>query len=141
VARSFIAERVFGDSEEAAANRRFLEELVHPAVGRRLRAELCELRQQDVSAVVLDVPLLLEAGYAPDCDRLLFVDTPEPDRRERAAVRGWSAEEFAAREAAQRPISEKRSAATDTVANHGSSQDLALAVADFWRRRVVTAEP
>ena len=60
------------------------------------------------AAVVLDAPLLLEAGWKPLCDFVLFVDVPHETRLARARSRGWSDAKFARREAAQWPAAEKR---------------------------------
>jgi len=84
---------------------------------------------------VLDVPLLLEAGWDAECDAVLFVDTPLELRRRRAVDRGWSAEEFAAREASQAPVEEKRRRATEVVP--GDDEHAARrAVAQFWTTTV-----
>ncbi len=130
--RSEVAKRVFGDSPEAIAERRFLEGLVHPRVRERLKAELANAAQRGVSVAVLDIPLLFEAGWADECDAVLFVETPLEIRRQRAAVRGWSAEELARREASQMPIEEKRAAADEIIP--GDSETAAReAVERVWR--------
>lgn len=136
--RSAIAEKVFGDSPAAIENRRFLEQLVHPRVRQQIRGRLAELREQQrggqkVTAAVLDVPLLLESGYRDDCDRLLFVDTPNDARTAHAEARGWAPYELAQREAAQKPLAEKRAAATDVILNDGALEALTTRVAEFWR--------
>ena len=66
-------------------------------------------------AIVIDAPLLLEAGWEPLCDLILFVDAPRSLRLERARQRGWSEAEFDYREAAQRTLDDKRRAATNIV--------------------------
>ncbi|QDV78194.1 dephospho-CoA kinase [Botrimarina mediterranea] len=130
--RSEVAKQVFGDSPEAIAERRFLEGLVHPRVRERLKAELANAAQRGVAVAVLDIPLLFEAGWADECDAVLFVETPLEIRRQRAAVRGWSAEELARREASQMPIEEKRAAADEIIP--GDSETAAReAVERVWR--------
>ena len=133
IIRAEIANRVFGDTDKAADNRQFLEQLIHPRVSKRIQSGLAQLREQQVTAVVLDIPLLLEAGYQQDCDRLLFIDTPEQTRAALAQARGWSQQELCWREAAQRPISEKRAIATDVIQNDSSLAVLRDAVNLFWR--------
>ncbi len=129
--RSAIAERVFGDSEQAASERRFLEELVHPRVRSRLTAELAEAKERGAPAAVLDIPLLLEADWADACDAVLFVDTPQSTRQQRAAERGWSAEELAKREAAQTPLAEKRAKA-DAVVPGADEAAARAAIGAIW---------
>ncbi|TWT93371.1 Dephospho-CoA kinase [Botrimarina colliarenosi] len=136
--RGEIARRVFGDDAAATAERRFLENLVHPRVRQRLRAELDRIAGggaagQGVAVAVLDIPLLIEAGWADECDAVLFVDTPLAVRQQRAATRGWSADELARREASQTPIDAKRAAADVVVP--GADEAAAREVVDrVWRR-------
>jgi dephospho-CoA kinase len=52
------------------------------------------------TVVVLDVPLLVQAGWADWCDRLVVVSCSEEVRRQRLAARHWSRTEQEAREAA-----------------------------------------
>lgn len=125
VQRSEIASRVFGDGEAATTERRFLESLVHPRVRERLTAELAEAAAAGSAAAVLDIPLLLEAGWADQCDAVLFIETSEENRRKRAAERGWDAAELARRETAQTPIAEKREGADALI--RGDDADAARA--------------
>ena len=104
-----------------------LERLVHPVVERRLAARLeGHLERGDVPAVVLDVPLLLEAGpFAARCDLLLYVESPRSERRRRAmAHRGWAGDELDRREARQIAPEEKRRRADVVIRNDGSAADL-----------------
>jgi len=133
VDRRHLAQLVFGEGAEAEKNRRELEALLHP----RIRSLLLSEREAFASdgqtpAVVLDAPLLLEAGWDTMCDFLLFVDCPLEVRQHRAAQRGWSAEEFSRREAAQMPLDEKRRRATHVLLNSGSETKLRKAVAELW---------
>ena len=84
--------------------------------------------------MVIDAPLLFEAGWGELCDVLLFVDSPLADRQSRAEnLRNWSPQEFATREAAQMPIEEKRLRATHLVSNDGSLEGLTAQVRQFWQ--------
>src|SRR2546430_1610745 len=118
VDRSAIARRVFGTAEQAAAERKFLEDLLHPRIGRRLNQERDQAAADGKAAVVLDAPVLLEAGWGPMCDLILMIDSPRELRLERATARGWSETEFDRREAAQWPADEKRRHANVVIANH-----------------------
>jgi dephospho-CoA kinase len=135
VRRGEVARRVFGDGDGPLAERRFLEGLVHPRVRQRLRADLDAALETGAPAAVLDVPLLFESGWSAECDAVLFVDTPEHVRRERAALRGWSDEAFALRESAQMPVEEKRRR-SDLVIPGESPEAAGAAVADAWRTYV-----
>jgi len=105
VNRAAVAAAVFGPTPDHEAALRDLEAIVHPRVHRRIESEIARIRRAGAPAagrrvVVLDVPLLVRAGWAGRCDRLIVVECDEAERRRRLAARGWSAEQQAAREAA-----------------------------------------
>jgi dephospho-CoA kinase len=131
IARPAVAARVFGHSE-AAAERRWLEELVHPRIRERIVAEVARLPDDSVPAIVIDAALLFESGWNDVCQVVAFVDAPRDERLQRALTRGWTAEEFSRREAAQMPIEEKRTLASQVIDNSGSLADLQAEVAKFW---------
>jgi dephospho-CoA kinase len=135
--RTAIAEKVFGSSADATTERRFLEELLHPRIGRRLEAERQEFAAAGSPAVVLDAPLLLEAGWQAMCDVVLMVDAPRETRLARARARGWTEAEFNQREASQWSVDKKRRAADVTINNDGSEAELRLAVTAVWDRYIV----
>ena len=65
-----------------------------------------------VRFVVLDAAVMLEAGWADACDRLVYVDASRDVRLARLAARsGWKPAEVAAREAAQLAPEAKRARA------------------------------
>ena len=100
ITRRWIAERVFGPGPDSARELAWLEALVHPRVHRRIATALEACRREGVGVAVLDVPLLLQAGWAHTCTRIVVVECPDAIRRSRLAARGWSAEEQEARETA-----------------------------------------
>lgn len=105
VCRRSLAQRVFGPSPEQAAALAALEQIVHPRVRDRMEHELARLRKApdaggERTVAVLDVPLLVQSGWAEACDRLVVVECADAIRRDRLAARGISAEQQAAREAA-----------------------------------------
>lgn len=134
--RRCIAERVFGPAEGQTVERKFLESLVHPHVRRQLKKELAELRSAGQAVAVLDIPLLLEAGWDAECDLLVLVDSPQTERLARAVDRGWDLDELARRESAQAPISEKRERADTVIHNDGTPEGLRSAVDEFCCRRI-----
>jgi len=114
VDRKVVAEIVFGEPAERAR----LEALVHPIV-RADRATLLErARSGGRPGVVLDAPLLFEAGFDGVCDAVIFVDAPLEMRVERVRrTRGWTEEELLRREKAQLPLEEKRRRSDVIVSN------------------------
>ena len=134
--RGAIAARVFAPTPEAAVERRWLESILHPRIRERFVAEIARLRDVGAPAVVVDAPLLVEAGWQTLCDELVWVECPESLRRQRAATRGWPPGEFERREAVQMPIDEKRLLATWTVDSSGALADLPQRVRQFWAERI-----
>jgi dephospho-CoA kinase len=134
--RSAIARQVFAAGDRADSERQFLESLLHERIGRRLEAQRIHFANEGRPAVVLDAPLLLEAGWSPLCDVLVMVDSPRGDRLARAQKRGWSSQEFARRESAQWPVDEKQRAAHVRIANDGTLDELREAVRSVWERYV-----
>jgi len=99
-----------------------LNAIVHPEVRRALLAGLAEAGD---TPVVLDVPLLLEAGpLAERVDVWVFVEAPEEAREARAAARGWDPGERARREARQADLQAKRRRAGHRLENRGTIEDL-----------------
>jgi dephospho-CoA kinase len=120
VDRRAIAGRVFSDPDARAR----LESLIHPWIAAR-RAAAFAAAPAGTRALVIDAPLLLEAGLGASCDRILFVDAPLGVRQARvAAARGWTPAELARREAAQMPLDQKRALAHHVIRNDGDPASL-----------------
>jgi dephospho-CoA kinase len=130
--RSVIATNVFGDTPAATAEREFLQSVLHPRIQAALDAKKHAFAAAGCPAVVLDAPLLLEAGWAPQCDSIVMVDSPRETRLARTRQRGWTEAEFARREASQWPVEKKRAAAAITLSNNGSVEELRPAVKAIW---------
>lgn len=121
VDRRKIASIIFSDPEA----RRRLEGLVHPLIRAQRVAELERAQTTGAPALVIDAPLLFEAGLDRECDAVIFVDTPRQERLARlAASRGWDETEVRRREAAQMPTEEKQRRAAYAVNNQGTRADV-----------------
>ncbi|MDP5280490.1 dephospho-CoA kinase [Sphingomonas sp. DG1-23] len=128
VDRTALREAVFGD--EAAFAR--LEALVHPAVARERDAFLAANAEAPV--VVLDVPLLFEAGGWARVDKVVVVSAPPEVQRARVLGRpGMSVERFEAILVRQLPDAEKRARADFVI-----STDAPLAETRAKVRAVLT---
>ncbi|HYV97432.1 MAG TPA: dephospho-CoA kinase, partial [Gemmatimonadaceae bacterium] len=103
--RAALRHIVFGNADE----RRALEAIVHPEVGRLRDRALTAARARGDAVIVYDVPLLFEAGLEDTVDRIVLVEAPDHVRKARAMQsRGISAFEADAMLAAQMPSGEKR---------------------------------
>lgn len=105
IRREVLARRVFGPTAGHAAALEMLEAIIHPRVGQRIEAAIADARGRAAArgrprAVVLDVPLLVQAGWAPVCDRLIEVECDHAVRRRRLADRNLTIAEQEARDAA-----------------------------------------
>ena len=111
---------VFKDPLERAR----LEAFIHPRVETE-RAKMFTAAPAGTRALVIDAPLLLEAGLADACTRIWFIEAPEQIRHTRVMTsRGWTADELARREAAQWSLDRKRAAAHDVLRNDGDPASL-----------------
>jgi dephospho-CoA kinase len=135
VDRSRLARLVFSQSPEGVRRRQDLERLTHPEIARLLARQI-ETLPPDTPLVVLDAALLLEAGWDKLCGKFVFVDAPPEVRLARAKARGWSAEEFAAREAAQESLDFKRRRADVVIDNAGPLEDTQVQVQRLWQSLV-----
>jgi len=124
IIRRAVAARVFGPSQGTAEEREFLNSVTHPRIRQRLSQRLGELRTARTALAVVDAALLFETRWDELCNGVLFVDVPQMVRLQRAQARGWTAEQFAAREASQWPVDAKKSRATWVVDNSGPLSDL-----------------
>lgn len=109
-----IAAIVFHKPEERAR----LEALVHPLVKHGREQVVERASAEGRVGVVVDAPLLFEAGSDKEVDCVLFVDTPREMRLHRVKqTRGWDEAELARREAAQWPLDKKRDLSHAVVRN------------------------
>ncbi|HEX8200206.1 MAG TPA: dephospho-CoA kinase [Isosphaeraceae bacterium] len=122
---------------------RDLERILHPRMRQTfLKAIRRAMRKGEARAVVLDAAILLEAGWDDLCDRVVFVDAPEDQRRARLAERrGWSPETLAARERAQWPLDRKRGAADVVLPNESSPEALRPEATRLWEQLLRGAVP
>jgi dephospho-CoA kinase len=123
VNRTALSERVLGEPQAL----RLLESLVHPAVAREREAFLAAHAAAPV--VVLDIPLLFEAGGWRDVDKIAVVSAPPDVQRARVLARpDMTAEKFENVLARQLPDSEKRARADFVIPTGGSLDETRQAV-------------
>jgi dephospho-CoA kinase len=120
VDRAAVARRAFADEQ----GRAWLEATVWPLVGERMGIWLEQARALEPSprAIVIEVPLLFEAGLEGAYDATIAVVASEERRERRAAERGHAlTAERAARQLSQE---EKARRATYAIENDGSVDEL-----------------
>ena len=118
--RTKVAGIVFTD----AAERRRLERLTHPWIEKQ-RKEYFTSVGLDVRALVIDAPLLFEAGVDSVCDAVIFVDAAPTTRLARVmSTRNWDKSMLERREDSQMSLDEKRNRADYVVLNDDDLDDL-----------------
>lgn len=123
VNRGALAERVLGEPEAL----RRLEALIHPAVASEREAFLAD--HDSAPLVVLDIPLLFEAGGFEQVDKVVVVSAPAEVQRERVLARpGMSPEKLERILARQLPDEQKRAGADFVIATGGPKGDTRRAV-------------
>ena len=124
--RTAVARHAFAVPEERA----WLEQQLWPRVGQRMAAwiEAERGRAEPPRALVVEVPLLFEAGMEAGFDATIAIVADEAVRAERAGARGHEAvNERTSRQLTQ---AEKAERATYVVTNDGTVQDLETALSD-----------
>ena len=127
--RPLMARRVFTDKEA----RERLNAIVHPFVAREIRARLEDLERRGVKMVLVEVPLLFEAGLAAGYDKVIVVDADPQEQRERLQARDQrSAAEIQGLINAQMPLADKVSRADYVVDNRGSLEETQRQLQTIW---------
>jgi dephospho-CoA kinase len=128
--RPGLGRLVFGDPAALAD----LNAIVHPLVRARSEELTAAAAARGVTAVVQDVPLLVETGLAGGYDKVIVVEAPLELRLERLAGRGLDAETARARIAAQASDEQRRAVADEVLDNSGSVEELRVQVDAAWAR-------
>ena len=128
--RRKLADIAFADGEKLTS----LNNIVHPVVLRRAE-QLIERYNRDpaVKAIVLDMPLLAEVGWAKRCDKLVFVDCKRALREDRAKKTGLFDENYLKiRENFQISLDNKLNITDNIIDNNSGLSTLARQVADIF---------
>ena len=112
--------------------------IVHPAVRTQIRQSIQAIQRRNPRAVVvLDVPLLLEAGAHYRVDAMVVVSAPLQAVARRLARRsGWTLAELKRRQGTQMPLREKERRADFVVRNNGSRPSTRRQVVRIWKQVV-----
>ncbi len=130
-----LAAVVFDDVDKLSS----LNEIIHPFVLRRAEELIARYDRQDqVKAIVLDMPLLVEVGWAERCDKLIFVDCKQELRVARAKKKGFDQNQLKIREKFQISLDNKVSLADNTVINNSGLSALVRQIADIFSDFTIT---
>ena len=125
-----LAEVVFDDTEKLSS----LNKIIHPFVLKRAEELIGQYsRQRPVVAIVLDMPLLVEVGWAKRCDRLIFVDCKRQIRIDRAKKMGvFDENQIKNRENFQISLDNKAAIADNVIDNNSDFPALVRQVAGIF---------
>ncbi|MBC7339910.1 MAG: dephospho-CoA kinase [Firmicutes bacterium] len=128
--RKRLADIVFGDPQALAD----LNAITHPPIVEMIRQRIEEARNEGVQVLVVDAPLLLEAGMEGMVDEVWVVTCTREQQIERLCRRtGLSPREAEARMRAQMPLEEKVRRADRVIPNEGSLAQLRAEVERHWQ--------
>jgi len=137
--RKRLGEIIFNDPDKKAR----LDAIVHPLVFERSAERIAQIAAQTPDAVVImDIPLLFEAGMKSDLAEVIVVYVPEKLQLERLMNRDGIDEQAAmARIRSQMPIEEKRRRATVVIDNSGTTFDSRRQALAVFRRLMQRSKP
>ncbi|MDP2905626.1 MAG: dephospho-CoA kinase [Candidatus Omnitrophota bacterium] len=108
-----------------------LDQCLHPRVIALIKKSI---RCARAKVVVLDAPLLLEAGLGQVVDKLIVVTASRAKQMRRARIKmGLEEKEITSRITAQIPLEEKAAMADFIIDNNGSLQKTRRQVTQIWR--------
>ena len=117
---------------ENASQLTLLNEIIHPVVIEHIEQLIKEYKQQNhIKAIVLDIPLLIEIGWAKRCSRIIFVDSNEKLRLERAKKLGYNKKQLKIREKYQISLDNKLKLADNIIENNSDFSALVRQIADI----------
>ncbi|MGD2278635.1 MAG: dephospho-CoA kinase [Candidatus Omnitrophota bacterium] len=128
VDRKKLAEKVFFDRKKLNS----LSDILHPVVVSRIKEEM---RRHEDDVVVIDAPLLIEAGLHEMMDIVIVVFADYETQLKRAADRGFSEETAKSIIAMQMPLAEKVKFADFTIDNSSDDKEtVKQGVEKIWQK-------
>lgn len=114
--RKALGRLIFADDKK----RKRLNEITHPGIRARIRQEVEALKESS-RIVVVDAPLLFEAGLDTEMDSVIVVYADEERQVERLKARDLNEDEARRIIAAQMPVNEKVKKADYIIDNSGDA--------------------
>lgn len=128
--RKKLGEIVFGNPELLSQ----LNIITHPKMNEAVKAKLKEYRKKGVEVVVLEAPLLIEAGWVSLVDEVWVTVAPESAVLKRLAEKGMSKKEALARIHSQLSLEERAKHAYVVISNDSDVKELKSKVYDLWQK-------
>jgi dephospho-CoA kinase len=128
--RKKLGEIVFGNPELLSQ----LNKIMHPKMNEVVKTKFKEYRRQGVEVVVLEAPLLIEAGWASLVDEIWVTVAPQSAVLKRLTEKGLSRKEALARIHSQLSSEERIKHADVVIYNDGDLDKLKTRVRELWQR-------
>jgi len=127
--RKKLADIVFKNHENLVK----LNLITHPAIYRRMQNNIEKYRQQGVEVLIIDAPLLIEAGWATKVNELWVTIAPQEVISSRLERRGMSREDIQSRMRLQTPPEERVKLATLVINTDVPMDKLKNAIGELWQ--------
>ena len=130
--RNMLGDIIFNDHQK----KQLLNSIVHPHVNQEVNRQIKKIQKTHPNAViVLDIPLLIEAGMHDDLSEIIVVYTPQDIQIQRLMQRDRISEADAlARVQSQMSIEEKKQQATLVIDNSGTIENTRRLTLDIFKR-------
>lgn len=127
--RRILSDIVFADAGKLSS----LNKIIHPLVFKQTEELIKRYRRQSqAKAIVLDMPLLVEVGWAERCDKLIFVGCKRRLRVSRAKKMGLDENQIKIREKFQISLDNKAEIADNQLNNNSDFTALVRQVTDIF---------
>jgi len=126
VNRDVLRKKVFTEGRDLEK----LNKLMHPAILASIRKKIDKIEGE---VIVIDAPLLIEAGLHEDVDIVVVVSVPKETAIGRVMQKGLSREEAENILLRQLPLSEKEKAADYVIDNNDNIQVTNEGVEKLWK--------
>lgn len=128
--RRAIGRKVFGNAPE----QQWLDDTSHPILERAMLRQIEAKQTKNFPLIILDVPLLFEAGWDKMTEENCLVFVDETTQLERLMRRnGYTESEARGRIAAQMPLAEKKQRADTFIDNNGSLEESFAQAEKLWK--------
>lgn len=132
--RPCLADIVFNSPDQ----KEILNRIVHPFVFEETDRQIREIRRENpLSVIIQDIPLLIESGMHRNLSEIILVYTPEHLQLQRLMSRnGFSENEAMLRIRSQMPIEDKKRFATMIVDNSRDMEDTRQQTLDVYKKLI-----
>lgn len=131
--RQALANVIFVDTSK----REELNDILHPIIRQEIIRQKDQLMASNPACIVLDIPLLFEAGYDHECDGVMVVTTPRPIQKLRLMERNNLSEyEAQSRIDSQMSLGKKIDRADFVVDNSKTVEETKQQVEDWYHNHI-----